>query len=149
MRPTTCRILALVLLAFAGGCYHYVPEPPGPIPQGTPIRLHLSRPQSFEMMTITAHNIGQVTGEMIREESGEVVFSALWLDAVTGEGFDGGGWTFRVPRSDVTQLSVRRLSTWRTFAVLAMGAAATWLGFDALRGSDAGSGQSGGGGSPR
>lgn len=150
MKPAWWKTLTLLVLAGTAGCYHYVPAPEASLTQGTPIRLRLATPQSFELQALTAHNIGTVTGEWIRQENGEVVLSALWLDPVTGgDGFDGGAWTFRVPRDNVTELSVRRVSRWRTFAVVAAGALATWLGWESLRGSDAGSGQPGDGGQPR
>lgn len=149
MTPAWSKTLALVLLLGAAGCYHYVPAPTAPVAQGTPIRLRLATPQSFELSALTAHNIGTVTGEWIREENGQVVLSAMWLDAVTGEGFDAGAWTFSVPRDNVADLSVRSVSRWRTLAVVAAGALATWVGWESLRGSDAGGGQPGNGGQPR
>lgn len=149
MKPSWSRALALALLVATTGCYHYVPEAGAPLPQGTPIRVRLAQPQSFELSALTAHNIGAVTGEWIREENGEVVLSALWLDAVTGEGFDGSAWTFRIPRDDVAQLSIRKVSPWRTAAVVAGGIVATWLGWEALRGTPGTGGSGDTGGPPR
>lgn len=126
--------MALATLLGASGCYHYVAEPVTPIPQGTPVRIRLVTPESFELPSITAHNIGTVTAEMIREDDGEVVVSTRWLDAVTGEGFDGESWTFRIERANVAALQIRELSRWRTAALFVGGAVATYLGWHVLGG---------------
>lgn len=144
--------VALVLActaALASGCYHYVPEGSAALHQGTPIRVHLRSPQSFELSSLTAHNINSVKAEMVREDNGQVVLSALWLDAATGEGFPGGSWTFRIRRDDIDRLEIRKLSRWRTGVLLVGGFVATYLGFDALRGSEGGGGTQGNGGVPR
>lgn len=142
-------LLLATLLAGAGGCYHYVPTGPTVPPQGTPVRLHMERPESFELTSITAHNIGEMDAEMVREDDGELVVSALWLRAVTGQEYPGGGWTLRVEESRVARLEVRELSRWRTALVFIGGIAATWIGFDALGGGSEGSGGENGGGSTR
>lgn len=143
------RTFAVLLTLLLPGCYHYVPEAGRTLARGTPIRVILNRPQSFELSSVTVNSVGIVTAEMIREADGAVFLSARWLDALTGQGFPGQGWTFRIPREDIGTLEVRTLSRWRTAAVVAGGFLATWLGFEALHGSVAGSGGSGGGTVPR
>ena len=149
MRSSFVRTLPAILLAAAAGCYHYVPEPARPLPRAAPVRVHLSKPTSFELPALTAHNVGSMDAEVVRDDDGTLVVSARWLDAVTGHGYPGEGWTFELPRSDVARVDVRRLSVWRTALVFAGGLAATYLGFDALAGSDAGGGTGGTGGNPR
>jgi hypothetical protein len=128
-------------------CHHYVPADATALSQGAPIRVHLSPPASFELPAITVHNIGSLDAELVRTENGEIVVSALWLDAVTGQGYSGQNWTLSVPRAGVSVVEVRRVSRWRTAAVFVGGFLATYLGFDALRGGESG-GRAGGGGSP-
>ena len=143
------RIVLLALISALAGCYHYVPEAERNLTQGTPVRIRLRSPQSFELSSLTANNIGIVTAEMIREEPGEVVVSTLWLDAVTGDGFSGENWTFHIVRSNIAALEVRSFSLWRTGVIMAGGILATYLGFDAFGGTPGGTGQSGGGSTTR
>jgi hypothetical protein len=100
----------------------------------------------FELAQITVNNIDQVEGEMVRLDSGALVLSATWLQAVTGNGYAGNGWTVRIPESNLAGFEEKRLSWWRTGAIIAGVAVGTWLGFDAL-GISPGSG-GGGGGTP-
>jgi hypothetical protein len=136
-------------LPLAAACYHYVPEQGVALARGTPVRVQLERPRSFELPSLTAHNVGSLTAEMVREENGALVLSARWLDAVTGEGFSGQSWTVDIARSEIAELRVRELSVWRTGVVVAAGVVATWLGFDALGGGGSGGGPPGGGGQIR
>jgi hypothetical protein len=141
MRRLSLAAVALLL----SGCYHYVPAGSSTVARGTPVRMELRRPMSFEIPAMTLHNIGRITGEMIRDDDGAIVVSALWLDAVTGEGYPGQKWTVDVPEANVSSFRVRRVSAWRTAGILVAGALATYLGFEALGGGSDG-GQSGNGG---
>jgi hypothetical protein len=100
----------------------------------------------FELAQITVNNIDQVEGEMVRLDAGSLVLSATWLQAVTGNGYAGNGWTVRIPENNLAGFEEKKLSWWRTGAIIAGLAAGTWLGFDAL-GLSPGSG-GGGGGTP-
>jgi hypothetical protein len=135
-------------LALLAGCYHYVPAEGMTYPQGTPVRAQLARLAAFELAQVTVNNVEQVEGEVVRSENGELVLSATWLETPTGSGFPGNGWTLRIPEREVARLQVRRLSWWRTGALLGGIALGTWLGFDALGFGTSGSGGGGGGGGP-
>ena len=139
--------LLLPTVFLLAGCYHYVPAASLGHPQGTPIRAHLDSLFSFELAAITVNNIDRVEGEMVRLDSGDMVLSATWLQAITGNGFDGNGWTVRIPETNVTSLELRQFSWWRTGVVLGGIVAGTWLGFNSLGFGPFGSG-SGGGGPP-
>ena len=76
----------------------------------SPIRVHLERPTSFELTQSTVNDVTRVDGEMVRREAGDVILPATWLDAVTGVGFDGEGWTLRIPETNVTALELKRIS---------------------------------------
>jgi len=147
------RFTGAVALLAAGtllaGCYHYVPCGNAQVPRATPVRVHLAPPRSFELPSVTVHNVSTINAEMVREENVDLVLSAKWLDTMTGGGFDGENWTLRVPRSAIGNMEIRRLSVWRTAGVLAGGILATYLGFHGVGGSDAGGGTSGGGTNPR
>ena len=137
-------ILALAVLPVAAGCYHYVPVAANSAPQGTPVRARLNRMSDFELAQITVNNIDQVEGEMVRVDADALVLSATWLQAVTGNGYAGNGWTVRIPDANVAGFEQKRLSWWRTGVVFAALVTGTWLGFDAL-GLSPGGGPGGGG----
>ena len=132
--------LFLALLFATEGCFQYVPDSQLTPTRGTAIRVHLESPASFELTRVTVNNVTSVNGELVRREAGDVILSATWLDVSTGEGFDGEGWTLRIPETNVNALEVKRFSWWRTGAALLGAAAATVFGFDALGGGSGGSG---------
>ncbi len=138
-------LYVMPLLLAAEGCFQYVPEGDVAPTRGSPIRVHLERPTSFELTQFTVNNVIRVDGEMVRREAGDVILSATWLDAVTGVGFAGEGWTLRIPETTVTALELKKISWWRTGATVLGGALVTILGFDLLGTGTEGSG--GGGGS--
>ena len=114
------------------GCFHYVAAPTLEQPQGTPVRAHLESLGSFELAQITVNNIDQVDGEMVRRDQGDLILSASWLEAVTGNGYQGNGWTVRIPEANVASFELKRFSWWRTGVVIGGIALGTWLGFEAL-----------------
>lgn len=143
----TRPLVVMASLWALAGCYHYVPTVATAAPQGTPVRAHLDEMAAFELSQMTVNNIDQVEGEMVRVDSGDLILSATWLQAVTGNGYPGNGWTVRIPEANVTAVEERRLSWWRTGLVVAGAAVGTWLGFDAL-GLGPTSGNGGGGTTP-
>ena len=145
MKRKTHQIPVAALLWALAGCYHYVPTAATTLPQGTPLRAHLEELSAFELAQITVNNIDRVEGEVIRVDERELILSATWLQAITGNGYPGNGWTVTIPESNVVEVEERRLSWWRTGLVVAGAVAGTWLGFDALGlGPTAGGGGSGG-----
>lgn len=145
------RFRMIVLLAFAlvsAGCYHYVPAAATMEPQGAPLRARLNTMAAFELAAITVNNIDVVEGEMVRLDAGDLVLSATWLQAVTGNGFAGNGWTVRIPESNVISVERRKLSWWRSGIVIGALGALTYWGFDSLGFGSGGSGGGGGGGQP-
>jgi hypothetical protein len=137
-------IVVCAALPSVAGCYHYVPASPEASPQGTPVRARLNRTAEFELAQVTVNNIDQVEGEVIRVDAGDLLLSATWLQAITGNGYAGNGWTVRIPEQNVAGFEQKRLSWWRTGIVAAGVAVGTWLGFDAL-GLGPSSGPGGGG----
>jgi hypothetical protein len=133
------------LLLFAlpmAGCYHYVPALTT-ARQGTPLRARLNSMAAFELAQVTVNNIDQVEGEMVQVDGGDLVLSATWLEAVTGNGYAGNGWTVRIPEANVAGLEQKRLSWWRTGLVIAGIAVGTALGFESLGVTNFGGGSSG------
>lgn len=87
----------------------------------TVVGLALCAPalRAQEPTTLTGRvlDASSMDAEVVRDDDGTLVVSARWLDAVTGHGYPGEGWTFELPRSDVARVDVRRLSVWRTAPV--------------------------------
>ena len=141
---TTHWTLGLVVLGALAGCYHYVPTDATTSRPGTPVRAQLDTMSAFELAQITVNNIDEVEGEMVRVDAADLILSATWLEAVTGNGYPGSGWTVRIPQSNVTAFERRQLSWWRTAIVVGGVAVGTWLGFESL-GLGESSGDGGGG----
>ena len=125
-------VVGLALLPAATGCYHYAAATPEMIPQGTPVRARLNQMEAFELAQITVNNIDEVEGEMIRADAGSLFLSATWLQAVTGNGYAGNGWTVRIADANLVGFEEKKFSWWRSTAVVAGVMTATWFGFDAL-----------------
>ena len=134
----------MALLLATGGCFRYVPEGGESPTRGSPIRLQLETPTSFELTQFTVNNITTVNGELVRRDAGDVILSATWLESTAAVGFDGESRTLRIPESNVAVFEFKRVSWWQTGAVVLGGALGTILGFNALN-SEGGGG--GGGGS--
>jgi len=134
-------------LVWSAACYHYVPvEGVVVYPRGTPLRAQLDTLSSFELSAVTVHNVDQVEGELVARDPRQLVLSATWLQAATGNGFDGGGWTVYLPSGNVTGLQRKELSLWRSAVVVGGIVAGTWLGWNAI-GLGPNSGEGGGSGS--
>ncbi len=137
-------------LAWTVACYHYVPVTDvAAYPRGTPLRAQLDTLSSFELSQITVNNIDQVEGELVAQDPRQLVLSATWLQAVTGNGFDGRGWTVYLPSDNVTGLQRKRLSVWRSAVVVGGIVAATWVGWKAVGLGPNSSEGTGGGGKPQ
>lgn len=124
-------MVALALLP-ATGCYYYVPAVPSALPQGTPVRARLNQMAAFELSQVTVNNIDQVEGEVVRTDASQLILSATWLQAVTGNGYAGNGWTVQIPASNVAGFEEKRFSWWRTGIIVAGIAVGTALGFESL-----------------
>jgi hypothetical protein len=126
------RIIALLGLFAASACFHYVPAAPATSPQGTPVRARLNRMSEFELAQFTVNNIDQVEGEVVRLDGSDLVLSATWLQAITGNGYAGNGWTVRIPEANVAGFEEKKISLWRTGIVVTGILVGSWLGFEAL-----------------
>ena len=97
------RGLLLVSILFLGGCYKYVPleVPTNTVERGTELRAYFIEDQSVDLHDVTAHNITAMDVEFVRQEDGELVLSAFYLDSSARDaGYLGNGWTVRVPAGE-------------------------------------------------
>lgn len=125
-------ILILALLAPLAGCFHYVTVAPVSLPQGTQVRARLNTMAAFDLAQITVNNIDQVEGEVVRVDDTGLILSATWLQAVTGNGYAGNGWTVEIPGANVAGFEEKRFSWWRTGVVVGGLLVGTALGFESL-----------------
>ena len=125
-------ILMLAVLPVTSGCFHYVPVARAALPQGTPVRARLNTMAAFELAQITVNNIDQVEGEVVRVDDAGLILSATWLQAVTGNGYAGNGWTVEIPGSNVAGFEEKRFSWWRTGVIVGGLLVGTALGFESL-----------------
>lgn len=137
--------LSLVLLACVAGCYQYVPlsEPAPPLEEGTPVRVHLSTPRSFDVSGYTAHEVHRVDGSLVRRSQDAWVVAATAMYAAGDVRFDPASFSLVVPSSAIRTAEVKRLSWWRT-AVSAVGVGVgIFLASEAIQGTSS-SGNGGG-----
>jgi hypothetical protein len=138
------RWLVVPWLVGSTACYHYVPAVDAVYPRGTPLRAELDTLSSFELSAVTVRNIDRVEGEMVSRSDQQLILSATWLQAATGNGFAGQGWTVYIPAGNVRGLEQKRVSLWRSAALVGGIVGGTLLGWKAI-GLGPNSGSSGGG----
>ncbi|MEX2471621.1 MAG: hypothetical protein WEA34_05545 [Gemmatimonadota bacterium] len=149
MPRSLSSILLLVVLGPTVGCYQYVAvaEPAPPMVEGTPVRVHLGTPRSFDVAGFTAHEIQRVDGSMLRRDHGAWVVAAEALYAAGGNRFDAAAYALTIPESAVARAEVRAVSWWRSAVSAVLVGVGVYLASEALQGTSS-SGDGGGGGDP-
>ena len=139
-RFTRCLAVAAVIFPAVSGCYHYVPlEDAGPaVTEGTPVRVHLSDPRSFEVSGYTAHDIRRVDGSLIERRSDAWVVAATWMYGMAGNQFDAGAFALEMPASAIAVAEVRTHSWWRTAVAGVAGGVGIYLLSELLQGTSSG-----------
>jgi hypothetical protein len=112
----TVATLAGMLSLVTVGCLSYTPiDGNEPAPRlGMEVRAHLSTPESFPLTNLTANNVVEVDGEIVRWEEDRLVLSAWWLRAGSGIEHRGIGETVNIPRSSLGAVERKQLSVTRT-----------------------------------
>lgn len=136
---TAAAVLALVATA---GCFSYAPiNGHEPAPRlGTEVRAHLSTPESFQLTNVTANNVVEVDGEVVRWEDERLVLSAWWLRALNGTEHRGIGETVNIPTSSLGTVERKRVSVAKTGALAGFGVLLAVL-FNSALTSGAGGGE--------
>lgn len=126
----------LALLVF-GGCYHYVPvsEIDPALAEGTPVRVHLESPRSFDVSGYTAHDVGRVDGPLVERTSEAWVLSANSLYSTSGNTFEAGSWALTIPASSVATAEARTVSWWRTATATVASLVGVYVLSEALQGT--------------
>ncbi len=143
VRPAAALLLSL---SFLNGCFAYAPMH-GVSPQpGARVRVQLREPQQVRLGELTANDVMTVIGEVVTEDSSQIVISAL--SATTRSGFEhaANGETVRVARGNAAVVSINRVSVLRSAGLaglVALGGAAFVSGVRAGRASGGGGGGGG------
>jgi hypothetical protein len=139
------ELLVLLLLPMAA-CYQYVPlQSPSPaMSEGTPVRVHLGTPRSFDVSGYTAHDVHRVDGSLVQRTEGEWVVAATAMYAAGGARFDPASFALTVPAGDIDTVEVRKLSWWRTVVSAVGVGVGIFLASEAIQGTSS----SGNGGGP-
>lgn len=144
VRPVAALLLST---SFLNGCFAYAPTN-GVAPQpGARVRVELREPQQVRLGELTANDVVSLIGEVVADDSTQLVLSAL--SATTRSGFEhaANGETVRVARGNVVAVARNRVSVLRTAALagmVAVGGAAFVSGVRAGRASNGGGGGGGG-----
>ncbi|HEY0150609.1 MAG TPA: hypothetical protein VGB92_01350 [Longimicrobium sp.] len=144
VRPVAALLLSL---SFLNGCFAYAPMN-GVSPQpGARVRVQLREPQQVRLGELTANDVMSLIGEVVTEDSSQLVLSAL--SATTRSGFEhaANGETVRVVRGNVVAVARNRVSVLRTAALAGMVAVGGAAFVSGVRAGRASGGGGGGGGS--
>ncbi|MGD2217274.1 MAG: hypothetical protein PVJ64_10965 [Gemmatimonadales bacterium] len=113
-------------------CHHYVPVSVDRLERPDRVRVHLSVAGSYELLDLTAADVTQIEGEVVRWDEASLVLSAWWLVARSGLEFRGQGETVVVQREHIAAIEERRISAWKTVALVGGGAAVMAIGVGSL-----------------
>lgn len=139
-RFTRCLAVSALILPLMGGCYHYVPlEDAGPaVTEGTPVRVHLSAPRSFDVSGYTAHDIRRVDGSLIERTNDAWVVAATAMYGMAGNQFDPGAFALEMPAGAIASAEVRTHSWWRTAVAGVAGGVGIYLLSELMQGTSSG-----------
>jgi hypothetical protein len=123
---TVRTVAALLLATFClNGCFAYVSqaglEPP---PQGTEVRLLLSRPLDVPVTSVTVRDVVRLQGEVVGADSNTLRLSAYRLRTAVGFSALANGETAQVPMVQLAGIQRRRMDPLRSglLAVAVLGA---------------------------
>ena len=136
-------VLMAVILG-STGCYQYVPAQGPELPQGADVRVSLAEPSSFDLLSLTARNVGLIEGIVISSDN-PLVLAANRLHA-GGMAFPGSFSTVSVQQANVESIERRVVSRWRTGLFGLAGVVGAFLAWNSFGGGGSGSTGAGGGG---
>lgn len=131
-RNAVRRSLALLALVALAACHNYVPVTVDRLERPDRVRVHLSVAGSYELLDLTANDVIEIEGEVVRWDEASLVLSAWWLVARGGLEFRGQGETVVVQREHIAAIEERRISALKTAALVGLGAAAMGIGVGSL-----------------
>src|SRR3954470_17494478 len=116
-RTSYTRRIAAILLATFGleGCFAYVPqaglEAP---PQGSEVRVLLSRPLDVPVTSVTVRDVVQLRGEVVGDDNETMRLSAYQLRTAVGFNALANGETVRLPLGQLAGIQRRRMDPLRS-----------------------------------
>jgi hypothetical protein len=141
-RNTVRRVAAILLATFAlNGCFAYVPQAglDAP-PQGTEVRVLLSRPLDVPVTSVTVRDVVQLQGEVVGADNQSLRLSAYQLRTAVGFGALANGETVQLPLGQLSGIQRRRMDPLRS-ALLAGGVLGAGLMVAGISGSFSNSGR--------
>lgn len=133
------RIISSVLLLCLGlnGCFAYMPSRGGALRQGQGVRAWLNAPMDVRLAEVTANNVSEIEGEVVRADSAVLVLSARMIRSSSGYEQLGANATVQIPRANVARLEERRISVLRSAGLVGIAVALTVVTAAANLGSGA------------
>lgn len=144
MRATALITLAALLLS---GCFSYVPVRSAPPEQGTEVRVSLHRSRDVRLVDVTANEVNQLSGQLVRADQDTVALSATSLRSESGVRHPGLGLTVRIARDEIRSVERKRFDFLKS-AGLALAVGAFIALVDQAAGSFGGGDDDDGGGPP-
>jgi len=115
----TIRASLFVGCLMLGGCVEYTPVELSAVPPSQEVRVRVTNDGALRL----ARHLGRITDDVsatVAPEASDSIAVTIWLGKdYRGTDFENVRETIVLPRDEVTSLSLRRLSTWRTAALSA------------------------------
>ncbi len=119
MRAIQCLPLALVC-----ACYNLVPlQDVTPTP-GTTVVIELEEPVALQMPGVMLQNLVRTEGTFLANSADSLIVSADYLWSAAGVKHRTLGARLPIARHNAVRIQERRVSTWKSLALVGAGAAA-------------------------
>jgi hypothetical protein len=137
------RLFAAAAFPALAGCYTYAVVPVEQVPVGSSVRARISDAESRRLERLLGGGIGgSIRGELLVQGSDSLLLGVRRNIGTSGHSSLHADQRVFLPRDQVFELEVRRLSKWRTASLVAAGAVAAYV----LAATDLGGLASGGSG---
>ena len=122
------RLFAAAILPALAGCYTYAVVPVEQAPVGSSVRARISDAESRRLEGLIGGDVGRtVRGELIALGPDSLLFGVRRTIGTDGLSPIRADQRLFLPRDQVFELEVRRLSPWRTGALVAASALAAYI----------------------
>jgi len=142
------KLAPLAVLAFASGCYSYVPIASGAPPLGSEFRANLTDEGSTRLSPVLGAQVATVEGRVTSSnDSAYVVAVSATMSRAHAQTF-WTGESITIPRSSVQTIEARTLNRRKTWFIVAAGLVGGVLTAKVFGWGGGASGDGGGGGPP-
>jgi hypothetical protein len=109
-----CAVALIALFMSVSGCFRYVEADPGVVPEGEPVRIHLTREGMADLRELSSEVEPVVTGMVVRREEGRLLLHIPIGRRPEGFYTQDLGQNVVIPLREIVQLEQRRLDRVRT-----------------------------------